>query len=124
MFDMYGRFPAPLHCPYCGADLEIDAVIDSMDGQVVNGVVRCACFRYPILEGIPILRQTSTVGSNLDPVVRCIRQRDIGGAIAAASGQLVGGAATAPSASEACCRLCATRGEGKRIARAHVSLDR
>jgi SAM-dependent methyltransferase len=47
-----------LHCPYCGSGLKLKALVPS-DGAARGeyGIVGCACYRYPIVDGILILRQ-------------------------------------------------------------------
>lgn len=50
-----------LHCPYCGFELELEAE-GARAEKIVYGVLRCACYEYPIVEGIPILRQVEGLG--------------------------------------------------------------
>jgi len=62
-------FPVELSCPYCGGDLEPSL---SPGPWGAFGTLRCGCYRYPVLEGIPILRQLSSIGSAVDPVVQLL----------------------------------------------------
>jgi ubiquinone/menaquinone biosynthesis C-methylase UbiE len=48
-----------LHCPYCASPLTVERVIASMANHIEHGVVRCGCYRYPIIDGILILKQQS-----------------------------------------------------------------
>jgi len=61
--------PVELCCPYCGGDLEPSL---SSGPWGAFGTLRCGCYRYPVLEGIPILRQLSSIGSAIDPVVQLL----------------------------------------------------
>jgi len=83
--DINGKLLARLHCPYCGSGLVVDMGVDNPASARFSGVLRCACYRYPVLDGIPILRQASPVGTNRDPIVELILKGDIAGAIAAAT---------------------------------------
>jgi len=48
-----------LFCPYCGFQLKIQKVLS--EGIDANAIVKCECYRYPIIEGILILKKGSTV---------------------------------------------------------------
>lgn len=52
-------FIQDLHCPYCASPLAVERVIASQAGHIEHGVVRCGCYRYPIIDGILILKQQS-----------------------------------------------------------------
>ena len=41
-----------MKCPYCGSDIEIEEVYEENGREIINGVVKCACGEYPILDGI------------------------------------------------------------------------
>jgi SAM-dependent methyltransferase len=41
-----------LRCPHCGSDLEIETVLKKQNQEIITGVVRCECSKFPILEGI------------------------------------------------------------------------
>lgn len=46
-----------LHCPYCGSDLELTHASPPGENHVEYGLLRCACYEYPILDGIVLLQQ-------------------------------------------------------------------
>jgi FkbM family methyltransferase len=83
------REPAPpargfleqLRCPLCDTDLRLDGAAED---AIAYGVLRCACYRYPIVEGIPILRQLSSYGALADPIVERLDAGDRAGALEAA----------------------------------------
>lgn len=60
-----------LHCPYCGFKLDVDSEGARPD-RIVYGFLRCACCEYPVVDGIPILRQME----GLERVVRLIGERE------------------------------------------------
>ncbi|KXA94575.1 hypothetical protein AKJ65_04030 [candidate division MSBL1 archaeon SCGC-AAA259E19] len=45
-----------LHCPLCGSRLEINRIIRKTDEDIEGAVVSCSCRKYPLLEGILILK--------------------------------------------------------------------
>lgn len=49
-----------MKCPYCGTDFEIKEVYNEEEGEIINGCIKCECDTHPILEGILILKNTST----------------------------------------------------------------
>ncbi len=65
------EFLSHLNCPYCGFKLEIDSEGARAD-RIVYGLLRCACYEYPVVDGIPILRQME----GLERVVRLIGGRE------------------------------------------------
>jgi SAM-dependent methyltransferase len=46
-----------LACPGCGGTLAVEAVVDGGVDGIRHGIVRCRCYRYPIVEGILSLVQ-------------------------------------------------------------------
>lgn len=46
-----------LRCPYCGAGFTLDeqTALQRNSDEIVNGILRCACTAYPIVDGIPVL---------------------------------------------------------------------
>lgn len=50
-----------MSCPYCGARLALDSGSDA--DAIRFGIVRCACQRYPVIDGILVLRPTSGAGA-------------------------------------------------------------
>jgi SAM-dependent methyltransferase len=52
-------FIGELHCPYCGLGLAVDRVLASRGDGIEQGVLRCACYRYPVIDGILVLTQQS-----------------------------------------------------------------
>src|SRR5690606_13986999 len=66
---------ADLHCPYCGGELRAaDTVRDAGDSAIVH----CDCGRWPVIEGILVLRAVP------DEVLRLIESGDLNGALRAA----------------------------------------
>lgn len=66
-------FLRTLSCPYCGRQLEI-AKIFSEDGMnLTNAIVNCECDRYPIVEGILVLRK----GTNIKNAVEFLERNKI-----------------------------------------------
>jgi uncharacterized protein YbaR (Trm112 family) len=49
-----------LRCPCCGGDLSLDTSTfhQASCDEVEDGVLRCACSAFPIVNGIPVMRQT------------------------------------------------------------------
>jgi SAM-dependent methyltransferase/uncharacterized protein YbaR (Trm112 family) len=73
-------FLATLTCPYCRSGLDI-VRRSPHDGSLIDsGVVRCACYRYPIVDGIVVLRQTSAPFDTVDPAVVALEAGDVDGA--------------------------------------------
>ncbi len=65
-------FIAQLHCPYCGSRLEAEGAGAEPTLPILNGVVRCACYRYPIVDAILILKQQSAPSNNIDARVQAL----------------------------------------------------
>lgn len=70
-----------LHCPYCGSRLDLEMQIQAGEGGVRNGIVRCGCYRYPVIEGILILRQRSAPSNIRDEGVARLEAGDVLGAL-------------------------------------------
>ncbi len=66
---MTPEFFSALHCPYCGSGFDLEFQVSTDDGHIRYGILRCACYRYPIIEGIPILRQCSGPADTKDVAV-------------------------------------------------------
>lgn len=67
-----------LHCPYCGSGFNLEFQVSSGAGDVQYGILRCACYRYPIVDGIPILRQCSGPADTNDVAVGYLEARQFG----------------------------------------------
>ena len=71
-----------LHCPYCGSDFRVDLQAPPLEeAGVRNGILRCACYRYPIVDGILILRQRSGPVDTFDNAVAHLEAGDIESAL-------------------------------------------
>jgi len=70
-----------LHCPYCGSRFDLELKIPATAKDIQYGVLRCACYRYPIVDGIPILRQRSGSADTLDKAVAYLETGDVDGAL-------------------------------------------
>lgn len=69
-----GEFLGTIHCPYCGSSLELRQATAGSSG-IETGVVRCACYEYPIVEGILILRQGDLpIGGDIGAVASLVGQ--------------------------------------------------
>jgi ubiquinone/menaquinone biosynthesis C-methylase UbiE len=66
-----------LHCPTCGSKLKIEDRIEVVQDNILYGIVTCDCYRYPIVEGILVLRSEGI--SNW--VVNALKRRDLSGAL-------------------------------------------
>jgi len=44
-----------LHCPYCGSPFELIDKFDIYGEDVIHGIAKCNCRRYPIVSGILVL---------------------------------------------------------------------
>lgn len=70
-------FLGTLHCPFCGSGLDVVFRSSGEGGggdvdSIRYGVLRCACSRYPVVGGIPILQHID----GLQSVVDLITARD------------------------------------------------
>ena len=74
-----------LHCPCCGSLLHLEGSTTGVSQSHGYGVLRCGCYRYPVVEGIPILWQKSGPADICDAVVAHI---DVGNYPAALRGAL------------------------------------
>jgi SAM-dependent methyltransferase len=66
-----------LHCPYCASALQLEASDASGTPAVAYGVIRCACHRYPVVAGIPIIQHVD----GLESVVDAVNGRDYASAL-------------------------------------------
>ena len=71
-----------LHCPCCGAGFTVDVRRRDTVEDIDYGILRCACYRYPVIEGIPVLRQNSGPGDTDDIAAQRIQDNDFAGALA------------------------------------------
>jgi SAM-dependent methyltransferase len=58
-----------LHCPYCGSALEEEERFSLERSDGTYGIVHCACYRYPVIGGIVVLRQISTLADTRNTAV-------------------------------------------------------
>jgi SAM-dependent methyltransferase/uncharacterized protein YbaR (Trm112 family) len=66
-----------LHCPYCASPLAVERVIESRADRIEHGIVRCGCYRYPIIDGILILKQQSGPADTHDVRVAHLAAGDV-----------------------------------------------
>ena len=45
-----------IRCPFCGGDFDV-AALDQRGRELRHGFLSCACDRYPVVAGIPVLRK-------------------------------------------------------------------
>jgi len=76
------EFLNTLHCPYCGGAVQLDTDLSPQDKALNWGTVRCACYRYPIVDGILMLRQDSSTANTLNKIVDLLDAGDRNGALA------------------------------------------
>lgn len=69
---MQFEFLRLITCPYCGSDLKLEDIIEKKD-EIVSGVAKCECSKFPIIEGILILKE-SPLNKN---IIRLIKERKI-----------------------------------------------
>lgn len=69
-----------LHCPYCGSSFEIELKEPGGGFDIRHGIIRCSCYRYPIIDGILILKQHSGLANIRDRRVELLEAGDIEGA--------------------------------------------
>jgi SAM-dependent methyltransferase len=70
-----------LHCPYCDSGFRVEQHAPEGQGPISYGIIACACYRYPIIEGILILRQTSGPTNTNDDAVVLLESGDKGAAL-------------------------------------------
>ena len=69
-----------LSCPYCRSALRVRQRSPLRGKSIDHGIVGCACYEYPIVDGIVVLRQMSGLSDTDDPAVRHLRVGDVDGA--------------------------------------------
>ena len=62
-------FVETLHCPYCGGALQLDTDLAPQDEAFNWGTVRCACYRYPVVDSILVLQQHSPLSDTTNTTV-------------------------------------------------------
>lgn len=73
-------FLEQIHCPYCGSGLRVERELCVREEEILYGIVQCSCYRYPIIDGILILRQTSQAANTTDQAVVLLEAEDTNGA--------------------------------------------
>ena len=68
---------AELHCPYCAGPLALDRLLTGSPDLIENAIVRCGCYRYPVIDGILVLRQQSGPADTNDARVASLDDGDI-----------------------------------------------
>lgn len=74
-------FLSSLHCPYCNSALRLEVDLSPGEEELDWGIVRCACYRYPILAGILVLQQYSPAFNTADRIVELLDAGDRIGAL-------------------------------------------
>lgn len=70
-----------IRCPYCGSAFDTALELVKSDNGLGDGILRCDCYEYPVVQGIPVLRQMSPVASAQNRAVERLRNGDPGGAL-------------------------------------------
>lgn len=81
MSDFPGELLSALVCPCCGSGFEVSLKLAGSSNGVSDGVLRCDCYEYPVVDGIPVLRQLSPVASTQNGAVARLREGDVEGAL-------------------------------------------
>jgi hypothetical protein len=71
-----------LRCPYCSGRLDVSLEVTRTTEGIVDGILRCDCYEYPVVRGIAVLRQIGGVASTRNAVVDRLRRHDADGALA------------------------------------------
>lgn len=73
-----------LHCPHCAVAMSVESEIETSEGDLRSGLLRCACTTHPVLEGIVCIDRRTACGrfSPFDPAVDRLRAGDARGALA------------------------------------------
>lgn len=66
-----------LRCPYCESGLRI---VKSVPHNLTAGVLSCDCYDYPVVDGIPVIRQIGPPASSRNEASERILNGDIAGA--------------------------------------------
>jgi len=69
-----------LRCPYCDSGLRPVAEVAACESGIEHGVLRCDCYEYPIVRGIPVLRRIGPAWSCENQAVDRLRGNDPVGA--------------------------------------------
>lgn len=72
-----------MHCPCCGAHLEIELEIPGPKDVLEHGILKCACYRYPVIYGIIMLQQFSGAITIKNQVIDFLAAGNIDGAFQA-----------------------------------------
>lgn len=56
-------------CPYCRGRLDFESIAPATGD---HGIARCDCYRYPIVDGILVVRQLSGRSDTVDPAVEAL----------------------------------------------------
>ena len=96
----WSLFP-DLRCSCCGSRFEVTVALAASKDGLRDGALRCACYEYPVVEGIPVLRQLSPVSSTYNEAIQLLHAGDARGALhwllSAGSASGVPAAAKSPS---------------------------
>lgn len=77
------NFVNELHCPYCGFSLRLEARLPAVGPELRYGILRCACFRFLIVDGILDLRQGPLIGpADVRRFEKYLQAKDEKGALA------------------------------------------
>src|SRR5262245_50381026 len=55
-----------LTCPFCGDPLTLNDATRSETGDVVDGLLRCYCCVFPIVDGIPVMLLSDATGRAIE----------------------------------------------------------
>lgn len=73
-----------LRCPHFGGGLQLENLLQCSEAAIEHGVVRCPCYRYPIIECIVLLRRFSGVSDTVDVRARQLLVGEVDAARASA----------------------------------------
>jgi SAM-dependent methyltransferase len=69
-----------LKCPFCDSGLRPVAEVAASESGIEHGVLRCDCYEYPVVRGIPVLRRIGPAWSRENQAVDRLRANDPVGA--------------------------------------------
>jgi hypothetical protein len=72
---------ADLRCPYCGSCLEATLKLAASNDGLLDGILRCDCYKYPVVQGIPVIRHIGPVSSVRNEAVEHLLRGDAAGAL-------------------------------------------
>lgn len=71
-------FLASLRCPFCASDIQPERAVGEGSDGLEHGIVRCGCYRYPVVDGILVLRRDPLHSTGrFGRAVACLERDDV-----------------------------------------------